>query len=68
MRPPQPRPAVYHPFDPVGHRLEPLAVPAPALQRALHLPLFRGGKRIHLAVQARLAFNAAAAHALLVTV
>ncbi|KAL4854538.1 Phospholipase SGR2 [Chlorella vulgaris] len=42
---------VYHPYDPVAHRIEPLAHPAAETQRAAFLPLFKGGKRIHLAVQ-----------------
>lgn len=32
-------------------RLEPLAMPSGDVQRALFVPLFKGGKRIHLAVQ-----------------
>ena len=33
-------------------RLEPLAQPAGEVQRSAFIPLFKGGKRIHLAVQA----------------
>lgn len=36
----------------LSSRLEPLAQPASAVQRAAFIPLFKGGKRIHLAVQA----------------
>ncbi len=35
-----------------GCRLEPLAQPDTQVQRAPFIPLFKGGKRIHLAVQA----------------
>jgi len=44
---------LYHPYDPVAYRLEPLAYPAAALAR--HRPalaeLAAGGKRLHIAAQ-----------------
>jgi hypothetical protein len=44
---------LYHPFDPVAYRIEPLAFPADVLQnrRAVSVPLFSGGKRLHVAAQ-----------------
>lgn len=44
---------LYHPFDPVAYRLEPLAFSSEALKgkRTALAPLFSGGKRVHLAVQ-----------------
>uniref|UniRef100_A0A1D2AB48 DDHD domain-containing protein n=1 Tax=Auxenochlorella protothecoides TaxID=3075 RepID=A0A1D2AB48_AUXPR len=43
---------LYHPYDPVGHRLEPLAFGLEgAPGRALYVPLFRGSKRLHIGIQ-----------------
>jgi hypothetical protein len=43
------------PHDPpcASCRVEPLAQPSSEVQRAPFVPLYKGGKRIHLAVQAR---------------
>ena len=44
---------LYHPFDSVAYRLEPLAYIPDVLEgkRTALAPLFHGGKRVHLAVQ-----------------
>lgn len=43
---------LYHPYDPVGHRLEPLAYgAAKAPAKAQYAALYRGSKRIHIGFQ-----------------
>jgi hypothetical protein len=42
---------IFHPFDPVAYRIEPLVCEDYISKRPVIVPYHRGGKRIHVGVQ-----------------
>eukprot|EP01025_Chloroclados_australasicus_P010893 TRINITY_DN1460_c0_g5_i1.p1 TRINITY_DN1460_c0_g5~~TRINITY_DN1460_c0_g5_i1.p1 ORF type:complete len:674 (+),score=66.25 TRINITY_DN1460_c0_g5_i1:270-2024(+) len=43
---------IYHPYDPVAYRMEPLAFEGFESRRPVFVPYYKGGKRFHIGMQA----------------